>query len=353
MPLRSMCRSLVWLRCTVARYSRSSLSAQRLLRTPFQVFDEDQPSPEHGNEDTFRRSTIFLEHEPFQKFCNVKVPIPLRHFDLLHVYTRLSLSYPSDILNALAGITGAIERLMGVSFRFGIPVSDQNPQVFLRGLLWVPIAPTARRDSSTDLEETPTTLFPSWSWCGWNGPVRSWLPCFLEILWYRSHFFIESKGGYGVEINWRVQPVIFNYMHKIFISPLFTDDPVDHRLTIECQIVPCKEFDIRAVGTTAPWFPRNRSRLEDPTFFAEATFYIEYQNELHFGVLRLDIMTSESGRIDEEALRQDDFSFVALCSYEEHMPMAGHPGGMQGNHYVNDEENNDLYCLAMASESMS
>ncbi|KAF2444472.1 HET-domain-containing protein, partial [Karstenula rhodostoma CBS 690.94] len=65
------------------------------------------------------------------------------------------LSFESDILNAFQGLCGAITRLNGARFHFGIPST-----CFDLALLWINFGPGTKRASHS---------WPSWSWVTWQG----------------------------------------------------------------------------------------------------------------------------------------------------------------------------------------
>jgi hypothetical protein len=75
----------------------------------------------------------------------------------------LELSYPSDILNAFAGISTAIQKYIGGELIAGCP-SRYLDLV----MLWNSTEPAVRR--------TPIghggSQFPSWAWAGWTGSVQ-------------------------------------------------------------------------------------------------------------------------------------------------------------------------------------
>lgn len=71
-------------------------------------------------------------------------------------YTRRSLTDPMDKLRALSGILNCLEQPFGAPFFFGLPST-----LFDVGLLWKPLGPCSRNSS----------VFPSWSWAGWDGAV--------------------------------------------------------------------------------------------------------------------------------------------------------------------------------------
>jgi hypothetical protein len=73
-------------------------------------------------------------------------------------YTLRNLTYPSDILNAFAGVLRDHCKSMKTTSFYGLPTS-----IFDMALLWQPSSDNPRRQG-----------FPSLSWAGWHGGVR-WL----------------------------------------------------------------------------------------------------------------------------------------------------------------------------------
>jgi hypothetical protein len=78
-------------------------------------------------------------------------------------YTKRSLSYESDGLNAANGVLKYLAKGMKDDFICGLPMAT----LFEIGLLWYAANSLRRRG----LAESGT-LFPSWSWVGWVGEVR-------------------------------------------------------------------------------------------------------------------------------------------------------------------------------------
>ncbi|KAI0968257.1 HET-domain-containing protein [Xylaria arbuscula] len=69
-------------------------------------------------------------------------------------YAERTLTFPSDVYNAFAGVAQRMRDLLRTDLCHGIP-----PRYFDWCLLWDPMGPQARRREGT----------PSWSWSGWEG----------------------------------------------------------------------------------------------------------------------------------------------------------------------------------------
>ncbi|KAJ9656078.1 hypothetical protein H2201_008650 [Coniosporium apollinis] len=88
-------------------------------------------------------------------------------------YTARNLTKKCDILNALAGISSVLEESWGGAFVGGLPEA-----VIDLALLWTPTKPLRRRGIEGVVQGSggsPTQLYPSWSWAGWEGPVQHFL----------------------------------------------------------------------------------------------------------------------------------------------------------------------------------
>jgi hypothetical protein len=99
-----------------------------------------------------------------------------REFEIWHrirEYSKRSLTYEGDILNAMLGLFRLFEEHFSVQHVWGIPFSTSDASrpihtsgwwvrnvAFLEHLGWNIGAPATRRKS-----------FPSWSWAGWHGTV--------------------------------------------------------------------------------------------------------------------------------------------------------------------------------------
>jgi hypothetical protein len=77
-------------------------------------------------------------------------------------YSRKTLTYPEDVLNAFTGILSSLEDYSGWRFYQGLPA-----QLFDWALLWVPTNSALRRHAVAQGGER----FSSWSWMGWDGGI--------------------------------------------------------------------------------------------------------------------------------------------------------------------------------------
>ena len=109
-------------------------------------------------------STIHRWNE-FVVFLNLSAQEdPLKHIYIhLAEYTKRTLSYPDDILNAIAGVAMQFRALYpALQFVSGIPIIARKgskasaQEQFLAGLCWKTAFVCERRSG-----------FPNWSWAGW------------------------------------------------------------------------------------------------------------------------------------------------------------------------------------------
>lgn len=136
-------------------------------------------------------------------------------------YSERKLTQPKDILAAFNGVSNLISRAMRAPFIFGLPSSH-----FDLALLWEPLQGVKRRVQQPG-EDYQDLVFPSWSWCGWQGGpmeyrssqvegvltnVSEWLTEHTWIAWYirdgRGNVRpiwdgAKSKACDSVEDRWR------------------------------------------------------------------------------------------------------------------------------------------------------
>lgn len=142
-------------------FQESLLSSRKLIFTPNQTYYHCQ----HGDcsEDTY--SSI---HETYELAVG---GMPLRisrekqaNWDIYHhivvEYSKRYLSFEDDVLNAFAGISAYLSKMVFFNspLVMGIPICSLEV-----GLLWHPATRLRRRDHAQ---------FPSWSWAGWLGHVE-------------------------------------------------------------------------------------------------------------------------------------------------------------------------------------
>lgn len=132
------------------------------------------------------RMTVTMELWTFKSYG---LAASAHFYDLIEDYSKQHLSYQSDALNAFAGLTEMIKADCGLDICYGL-VST----ALTLGMTW-------------RLEEGSTAArsrqgFPSWSWCGWIGPVSyaeargdsfsAWTTKYGWINWY----LYKGCGGF-------------------------------------------------------------------------------------------------------------------------------------------------------------
>lgn len=111
-------------------------------------------------------------------------PLPIREVysmftKCLGTYLKRQLTYPSDALNAFAGISRILESRLPTPMLFGLPVAFFDSAL----LCWGSFRGTMQRRSG----------FPSWSWAGWCGSMSSNdnSDPFEDIIFLEFHTWIE------------------------------------------------------------------------------------------------------------------------------------------------------------------
>jgi hypothetical protein len=158
-----------------------------------------------------------------------------RHFllyrQVVEEYTTKSLSYEADILHAFTGIAEELGLLVQSPLVAGIP-----EKFFIRAMLFQPkrttfvkrTADMKHLDSKTD--ELVNLSFPSWSWCGWIGPVE--YKNVGSIIAHSSHVQICTGSKSGKQV------LEFRYFEKSI-------EPHSHGYEIDYLTLPKPVFDIQ------------------------------------------------------------------------------------------------------------
>ncbi|KAI9734022.1 MAG: hypothetical protein M1834_002679 [Cirrosporium novae-zelandiae] len=89
-------------------------------------------------------------------------------------FTKRSLTFESDGVNAFQGLTALLQPAFKGDFLFGLPETELDI-----ALLWQPGSLIRRRVDP----DTGSPLFPSWSWAGWVGEIKyKWTKHLLDDL---------------------------------------------------------------------------------------------------------------------------------------------------------------------------
>jgi hypothetical protein len=90
-------------------------------------------------------------------------------------FSTRAITYHGDVLNAFEGMAQRMRPLFRSEFVYGLPLSELD-----YCLLWEPSGKICRRRDP----DTGSTLFPSWSWAGWVGPIRyNWEERLGRVKW--------------------------------------------------------------------------------------------------------------------------------------------------------------------------
>ena len=106
-------------------------------------------------------------------------------------YSARELTKAKDILAAFNGVSNMISDVMRAPFIFGLPSSH-----FDLALLWEASRAVSRRVPGSD-EDFQDLVFPSWSWCGWQGGSMEYRSLQLEGVltnvheWLTEHTWID------------------------------------------------------------------------------------------------------------------------------------------------------------------
>ncbi|TID20078.1 HET-domain-containing protein [Venturia nashicola] len=125
--------------------------------------------PEPGFETV---SSIDDEKDEYLQFHTAISPLEYPHDDMTelqkyahHVteYSRRSLSFESDVLNAFQGVMRQLSsRVLESETQYNLPL-----RLIDIAILWTPLGPLRKRSTACDEES-----LPSWAWAWWVGPVE-------------------------------------------------------------------------------------------------------------------------------------------------------------------------------------
>ena len=126
--------------------------------------------------------------------------------EIVKTYSELELTFPSDKLIALSGVTDEIRRCTGLKYYYGLWSSPFDQSLFLSELLWS--APYPRSDRQPDRNAISSQgpgkygwgmRAPTFSWAAIDGPV-TYRTTFHDRLYRRNGaamFEISRYGGNG------------------------------------------------------------------------------------------------------------------------------------------------------------
>lgn len=115
--------------------------------------------------------------------------------EVLNIYSKDPFSKPTDALNGVLGVLGALEDLHGLRHHHGVPIllhpssttTRSSLTSFVHGLSW--------NNSGDTYVQTRRPEFPSWSWSGWiwtTGKLQWFFPRQSEP---QLDIKVELRGG--------------------------------------------------------------------------------------------------------------------------------------------------------------
>lgn len=123
-----------------------------------QTMFEAASHPEHDEDGIPLRTPISPLEYPeddmteFQKYAH-----------LVTEYSKRSLSFESDVLNAFRGVMSQLSlKVLQSETRYNLPL-----RLIDVAILWRPLGPLRKRDSLNSAE-----IIPSWAWASWVGPIE-------------------------------------------------------------------------------------------------------------------------------------------------------------------------------------
>lgn len=96
-------------------------------------------------------------------------------------YTTRTLSYPTDILNAFAGVGNILSKQIETRFFFGLP-----ERYLTQALLWFSPSLEVRRSGVPDV--------PSWSWAAW-----------LSHVYFSPYLSVAKENNTGLLVKFHIQ----------------------------------------------------------------------------------------------------------------------------------------------------
>ena len=151
--------------------------------------------------------------EEFAKLRQYYLPATARekernHFlrvwhEIVKTYSELELTFPSDKLTALSGVTDEISRCTGLTYYYGLWSSPFDQGLFLSELLWSAPYPRSRRQPDRNAIGSRGSgrygwgmRAPTFSWAAINGPV-TYRTTFHDRLYNQVNAALFSVSRYG------------------------------------------------------------------------------------------------------------------------------------------------------------
>lgn len=170
--LRDLLKSSVWV-SRAWTFQEDVLSHRRIYVAHEQIYFECSSTCRFCE---YTEGTPDVTTAEYQQHADIKFPdYKASDIDILRTlealgdfitgFSRRRLTYASDVHDSFAGILSVWQHRSGWSFRNGLPTNLLHYM-----LLWVPMTVITRRIARLAGGRT-YSVFPSWSWMGWVGPV--------------------------------------------------------------------------------------------------------------------------------------------------------------------------------------
>ncbi len=282
-------------------YQEALLSRRLLIFIQHQVYFECRSM--HCKESVQKplRELHNKDMQRFKKFCHPGMFLPINQErrklvpwqdfpKVLSGYTKRTLSYSSDSLNAILGILQMFEQTATPTYHhFGVPIlppfisnwtgptkyraiKRSSAHGFAIGLRWDLVKPSKR-----------CSEFPSWSWTGWNGVVDSSLNAQnryntesnLNSPYSDIRFRAETKNGQTIDWDDLKQIIQTKSQDLSSLSPILIVDAYTIKLRFDYNIKSADAY----YGSGYYWkWPRKPTEFPEkwgPYFYLHLSLTIE------------------------------------------------------------------------------
>ncbi|KIW00207.1 uncharacterized protein PV09_08247 [Verruconis gallopava] len=239
---------------------------------------------------------------------------------IVEEYTTKSLSYDADILHAFTGVAEELEPLVESPLVAAMP-----EKFFIRSMLFQPKrrAFTKRTAEMKHLEKRTNELvnlsFPSWSWCGWVGPVE-----YKNVGSIIAH---ASRIQICTALRSNKQPVEFRFFEQSI-------EPRSHGFEVDFAGLPKPALDVQ------PFTLRFMASVDvsgsfnfEPSVRGDNYLSVTGPNSLTCGLIRIDdprASQHSSGRSKPNRKETKNSCLVLLCDIE--MDLIREPDEPDGSH---------------------
>ncbi|KAH6666539.1 heterokaryon incompatibility protein-domain-containing protein, partial [Plectosphaerella plurivora] len=232
-------------------YQEAVLSRRRLVFTDQQVYYECNSMNCHEslesnldslhlpNKSKFRgflQAGMFGrdEHHKYGAFEDTSASRPTRNFarfqSMVEQYSARHLTFEEDTFNAFVGIAEHLRQ--SVNQIWGVPLrlcqsAEETERFFVDGLTWSHVPPSITTHSPP-IPPRRRELFkcPSWSWCGWTGPIE--FTKGLTLSKWQSIF--DSHASVALERDDGIEFPLSEYLESTKTEPQYACGPEVIRL---------------------------------------------------------------------------------------------------------------------------